>query len=136
MLPGDAVFPLPEPDFLWVHPLVGRRMSGASATVVEDDEGNWHHAESTAASVAFTGYVTAPSPRDLDRATAKGVALDAVALGAHGVDLKPGDWLDCTDPGVPDYLRHTYVVDQVRPNLSHQRFLLTRAQSPAPYPGV
>lgn len=131
---GDAVFPLPEPDFLWVHSLVGLRMNGASATVVDDADGGWHREAANAAPVAFIGYVTAPNPRDVDRAAASGTVLDAVALAPLGTALLQGDWLDCTDEGVPASLRHTFAISLVRPNLSHLRLMLTRSDSPAPYP--
>ena len=132
---GDAVFPLPEPDFLWVHNMVGLRMTGASPTVVDDGEGEWHREPSTAASIPFVGYVTAPKAREVDRAKALGTILDAVALAPLTTQLGQGDWLDCTiDPSIPASLQHTYAIHLVRPNLSHLRLMLTRSDIPAPYP--
>ena len=132
---GDLVFPLPEPDFLWVFDMVGLRMNGASVTVVDDGEGEWHHAPTGAVKVPFTGYVTAPNTREVDRAASRGTVLDAVALAPLGTALVEGDWLDCTkDPSIPPWLAHTFTITLARPNLSHIRLLLTRAASPAPYP--
>ena len=120
---------------MWVFNMIGLRMTGASATVVDDGEGNWHHQPSSAASVTFVGYVTAPNAREVDRAKARGVVLDAVALAPLSTALAQGDWLDCTrDPDIPASLRHTFEVSLVRSNLSHLRLLLTAAAAPAPYP--
>lgn len=131
---GDAVFPLPEPEFLWVHALIGLHMSGPSV-IADDDEGDWHYAPSNAVPVPFTGYLTAPNPKELDRAASRGTAVDAVCLAPLGTPLIASDWLDATtDSNIPESLRHTFEVGAVRPNLSHLRLLLTRAAYPAPYP--
>lgn len=73
---GDAVFPIPEPTFLWVHALSYVPHDGDN--VVTDSEGRWRY--DTAAAVEFTGYITAPNPRDVARAAAQDVIIDAVAL--------------------------------------------------------
>lgn len=132
---GDPVYALPEPDVLWVFNMMGLRMSGASPTVIDDGEGEWHRESGNAASVPFMGYVTAANPREADRAKARGWNLDAVALAPLVTTLTQGDWLDCTlDPTIPPPLRHTFVIKLDRPNLSHLRLLLTRSDTPAPYP--
>jgi hypothetical protein len=132
---GNEVFPIPEPEFLWVHNMVGLRMTGASMTVVEDAEGQWHREPSSAASVTFVGYVADAQPAEIDRAAARGIVLDAVALAPLSTAMQASDWLDCTtDASIPPWLQHTFIIKLVNPNLSHVRLMLTRSDYPAPYP--
>lgn len=119
----DPVFPLPEPDFLWVHDLAYRDDSAASLVV--DEERKWTYADTPA--VTFTGYLTAPNPRDVDRADSTGVILDAVCLAPHGIGIDDNDVVVAdSSSGVADYLQGSYRVGVVRPNPSHLRILLSR----------
>lgn len=128
---GDAVFPLPEPDFLWVHDLTILPVGSVAGVVVAAD-GSWQ-AASTVAGVAVTGYLTAPNPSEVNRAASDGITLSAVALVPRGTAVTDQDHLRAT--GVDQYLDGTYRIRQVRPNLSHVRLLLEHVFGPVPgYP--
>lgn len=125
----DPVFPLPEPEFLWVHSLVG----WSSASVVVGRGRKW---QTTSASAAFEGYATAPSPSERRRADREGYRVDAVALAPHGATgLDEDGTLEVPAapllPGhvaPPPVLVGRYTVREVRPNPSHVRYVLTRVR--------
>lgn len=119
---GDAVFPIPEPTFLWVHNLVVEQ-TGASAALVVDGEGGWSY-DDALPTVTFTGYLTAPNPREIERAAKAGYVLDAVALAPLGTAVAEQDRLVASS--ISGHLDGRYTVVQVRPNLSHLRVLCTR----------
>jgi hypothetical protein len=125
---GDAVFPIPEPTFLWVHALTYIRHDGDD--VVTDSEGRWHY--DTTTPVAFTGYITAPNPREVARAASQDVIIDAVALAPLDCGITDQCSLIAPDT-VPRGLPGIYTVTVIRPNLSHLRCLLTRLDADA-YP--
>lgn len=122
MSTGDAVFPIPAPTFLWVHNLVVEQ-TGASAALVIDAEGAWSH-DDALPTVDFTGYLTAPDPREVDRAAKSGYLLAAVALAPRGTVVAEQDRLLAS--GVDDYLDGRYTIREIRPNLSHLRLLCER----------
>lgn len=125
----DPVFPLPEPEFLWVHQLAFRNDSAALLDV--DEEGKWTYDDSDLAT--FTGYLTAPNPREVDRADAHGVILDAVCLAPHGTGIGDDDVVIAgAASGVASYLQGSYRVGVVRPNPSHLRILLSRIKGELP----
>lgn len=118
---GDAVFPIPEPTFLWVHSLSYVQHDGND--VITDSEGRWRYDDGEV--VTFTGYITAPNPREVDRAAARDVIIDAVALAP--LDCGINERCSLTAAGaVPRGLAGVYKVSLIRPNLSHLRILLTR----------
>lgn len=133
---NDPIFPLPEPDFLWVHDLTIHSQTAAS--VVVDDDGGWTYAQS--ASVGVVGYATAPNPREVERAASRGVVIDCIVLVPNGTAVKEED--DVTVPGstlgfggtaIPTaVLQGRYEVTGVRPNPSHCRVLLTRIKGEDP----
>lgn len=124
----DAVFPIEEPTFLFIHTLSYR---GNDSTIVTDEEGRWNHA--VTAPVEFTGYLTAPNPREVERAAAHGMTLDAVALCSHDVDIPHTAHVTAAAGAVPAWLVGTFRVIAVRPNPSHQRILLTRVIDEVPF---
>lgn len=125
----DTVFPIEEPTFLWTHTLTYRTL--AAGDVVVDAEGHWVHADTP--ETTFTGYLTAPNPREIDRAAARGVLLDAVCLAPHAVAVDDAGAVTAdAASGVPSWLIGTYRVTVVRPNPSHLRILLTRLRDEAP----
>lgn len=131
---GDAVFPIPEPTFLWVHALSYVPHDGDN--VVTDSEGRWRY--DTAAAVEFTGYITAPNPRDVARAAAQDVIIDAVALAPLSCAITEQCSL-IAPATVPRGLPGVYNVTLIRPNLSHLRCLLTRLDAevyPSHYPST
>lgn len=119
----DPVFPLPDPSFLWVHDLIVWPV-GSADDVEVDDEGRWR--DSAGASVGFTGYLTAPDPRDVRRAAAVSEKLDAVALAPRDVEFTWPCYLEAAAASIPPLLRGWYTVAPPRPNASHTRLLLTR----------
>ena len=123
----DAVFPIEQPTFLFIHTLTYR--VNDPDTVVTDERGHWNYAAATP--VSFTAYLTAPNPREIERAAAHGMTLDAVALCGHEVTI-PHTAHVTAATGVPTWLVGTYRVSAVRPNPSHQRLLLTRIVDEAP----
>lgn len=125
----DSVFPIDPPDFLWVHTLTYRPTTGAS--VVVDAEGRWNYGDTT--EVEFTGYITAPNPREVDRAATRGILLDAVCLAPHDVGITDSCHLTvAASSGAPEWMVGTYTVNTVRPNPSHLRILLTRIRDELP----
>ncbi len=124
----DPVFPLPSPDFLWVHSLI--RVPSTAASAVVDAEGHWHY--ETGPSAAFMGYLTAPNPKEVERAATTGFPLDAVALAPHGTAVAERDRLIAANipGGEGPWLDGDYEVALVRPNKSHLRLLLTRLRLP------
>lgn len=125
----DSVFPIGPPEFLWVHQLAYRPTTGAS--VVVDAEGRWDYANITP--TEFTGYITAPNPREVDRAATRGILLDAVCLAPHDVAVTDACHLIVgAASGAPDWMVGTYTVNTVRPNPSHLRILLTRIRDELP----
>ena len=125
----DPVFPLPEPDFLWVHTLTYRIHTGAS--VVVDAEGHWVYG--TATPVTFQGYLTAPNPTEFDRAAANAIRVDAVCLAPHGTAVTEESTITAdAASGVYPFLQGTYTVSTIRPNPSHLRCLLTRLDGELP----
>jgi hypothetical protein len=123
---GDAVFPIPAPDFLFIHTLTVARQS---VVVDVDSEGVWRQAEAVVRNTVV-GYVTAPNARDQRIAASPGQVLDAVALLPRGIVVVPDDTLIVA--GVSSRMNGTYLVTAVRPNLSHLRVLLTRVTAPVP----
>lgn len=125
----DTVFPIEDPTFLWAHDLTYR--DNVAASVVVDGEGHWVNAD--APETAFTGYLTAPNPREVARAAANGVILDAVCLAPHTVAVgDDGTVIAGAGSGVPTWLVGSYRVTVVRPNPSHLRVLLTRVRDELP----
>lgn len=123
----DQVFPIEQPTFLFVHTLAYR--VNDPSTVTTDEEGHWNYAAET--TVSFAGYLTAPNPREVERAAAHGMTLDAVALCGHEVNIPHTAHL-IAETGVPSWLIGTYRVMSVRPNPSHKRILLTRVLDETP----
>lgn len=116
----DALFPLPEPTFLWVDDLTLYPHSNASPIV--DAEGRWEYVETE--SIPMRGYFATPSPREVDRAAAAGVVVDGVALVPNDSPIS-----------VDDSLVHgslAYKVVLIRPNPSHTRVLLSRVDTTGP----
>ena len=125
----DPVFPLPEPDFLWVHDLTLVGQTSAS-TVVDEATGRWHYGEA-APSTTFTGYIGSVGRRETERAAARGIVADAVVLAPHSLPLAPDTAelhrLVCgPDSKATRWLHGSYKVSEVRPNASHLRLILTR----------
>jgi len=115
----DPIFPLPEPDFLWVYPLI--HITSDPANVVVDNEGRW---VTTGASVTVMGYVAAPDNKTYTLAEAKGVQCDLVALVPRGTVMRQTDLIIV--PPTPIGQEGTYRVTLVRPNASHTRVLIER----------
>lgn len=127
----DEAFPLPEPDFLWIHDLTYTPQTAAS--VVEDtSSGKWRYATAPSVVVEFTGYITSAGRRDIERAKARGITADAVALISHdvpGIDPLTAEHavIGCgSTSGASPWLWGDYTVGEVRPNPSHIRAILTR----------
>lgn len=130
----DPVFPIPEPDFLWVHDLITHQTS-ASVTV-----GRGRKWVNQSASVAFVGYASSPDRRELDRAARRGVRIDAVILAPHGTVIDEADQLEVPAETIsasgtvapPSTLVGRYRIDAVRPNPSHVRVLCMRIRGEDP----
>ncbi|HMM95399.1 hypothetical protein [Phycicoccus sp.] len=134
----DEVFPLPDPDFLWVHSLV--YLPQTSASVVTDDAtGRWQYA--APASVAFDGYITSPGRRDIERGNARGISVDAVVLIPHSVPIPPDEAEHATlvcgpDSAASPWLWGEYEISEVRPNPSHIRAIMSRIVGEKPPHGT
>lgn len=118
----DPLFPLPDPAFLWVYPVLIHPHDAASVAV--DDNGKWVYAPS--GGVAVTGYLGSPNPQEVTLAAARGLRVDAVLLVPHGTVVDEDDQLEAADATIPGIFRGTYRIGAVRPNASHVRVLLTR----------
>ena len=123
----DTIFPIEEPTWLWTHTLTFQDNQAAAVDV--DAEGRWSYADIPGTPVV--GYLTAPNPREIDRAASRGVILDAVFLCAHDTGVTDQSTVIATT-GVPPWLVGTYTVSVVRPNPSHLRVLLTRVRDELP----
>lgn len=136
----DEAFPLPEPEFLWIHDLTYTPATAASV-IVDPANGKWRYAPSP--SVQFTGYIAQADRREVARAATQGITVDAVALMSHtdGAALDPlaaehGVVVcDGTSTASP-WLHGQYTVTQVRPNPSHIRLILTRLVGEKPLHGA
>jgi hypothetical protein len=130
---ADPVFPLPEPEFLWVYDLL---VHPASASVTVGAGRRWRYQEVTP--VGFVGYIGAPNPREVERAARRDVRIDAVALAPHGTAVSSEDQLEAaagvgsTGAEVPAVFVGRYAIEAVRPNASHVRILLTRIDGEDP----
>lgn len=129
----DTIWPIDEPTWLWTHTLTFR--DNAASAVEVDAEGRWTYADTAGTDVI--GYLTAPNPREVDRAASRGIILDAVFLCAHDSGITDQSTVVAAT-GVPPWLVGTYTVSVVRPNPSHSRVLLTRLRDelPAHDPGT
>lgn len=132
---ADPAFPLPSPEFLFVHDLIVWQTS-ASPTV-----GRGRKWVNQSASAVVTGYATAPSPAELRRAATRKVRVDAVCLVPNGAVIDESDDLEVpagpVDGGTgtavpPTVLVGRYSIDAVRPNPSHTRVVLTRIRGETP----
>lgn len=130
---ADPVFPLPEPDFLWVYDMVVHQ-AGASVTMTAGRK--WVN---QSASAVFTGYIGGPNRREAEIAARNGVRIDATALAPHGTVIDEADDLevpaDPINPGSiapPSMYVGRYSITAVRPNPSHARVLLTRIRGETP----
>ena len=132
----DEAFPLPDPEFLWIHDLTYVPTTAASV-ITDEDTGRWEYAPGP--SVGFTGYIASAGRREVDRAATRGVTVDAVALMSHDdgeqliVDRAEAGVLVCGSTSRADrWLHGTYTITEVRPNASHLRLILTRIAGESP----
>ncbi len=124
---GDILFPFPEPTFLFIHTL--NLYTGMSNNTV-DDRGLVVKSVAGKVPTVVMGYLT-----KLDEHVEQNVGTtrefyDAVALVSNSVEVKIQDVIECHDPSLHSHLSGTYRVDQVRPNISHTRVLLSRIADP------
>lgn len=121
----DPLFPIQPPEFLFAYTLTIVR---ASLLADDTDDEGWPILAS-ATTTQVRGYVSPPDPRTL---VPQGEAVDAVALVPNGTVVDHRDLLDV--PGgqnIPLQLVGRFHINQVRPNPSHVRCLLTRIADPA-----
>lgn len=119
---GDAIFPFPEPTFLFIHTIhIGNR-----GTVVTQPDGSWAHAVTE---IPARGYMTAPDPREVAAAASRDVVIDAILLVSNTTIVTEKDQVRCSDPFAPPVLQGVFAVTGVRPNQSHTRVLLSRVRA-------
>lgn len=124
---ADALFPIPNPDFLFVHSLVVWSRQGASVT--PDADGRWQPGFTSAASAVVTGYLAgAPDVAETSAGQTRGESVGAVALVPIGTAVSHADEVEAV--GISPALDGRYTVTGVRPNPSHLRVLLTRSSDP------
>lgn len=122
-VPGvDPLFPFPEPTFLFVHELT---YHATTSSPVVDDTG-WYDADAVVASSEqnVPCYVGNYDPSDVSAGDTKETTISAVALVSRDRACRPEDEVTVTK-GL-SHLLGRYRIDQVRPNPSHTRLLLTR----------
>lgn len=127
---GDALFPFPVPDFIFVHDVYLFAPSDLVKTT--DERGKTKtvlpakNADGTWPKTPVKGYLTGPDQNQDYGAFTHGEAVAAVCLLPNeiGVDI---DWLlDCHDLQLPPDLAGTFQVLAVRPNVSHSRVMVKR----------
>ncbi len=128
----DPVFPLPSPNFLFVHQV----LVGAQDAVITASDGTW--TRDPVVDTPVWGYLTSPNPQEVQRATGRNAVIDAVFLCAHDTPVRHQDRIDSTTAlegtPIPTVLRGKYKIEAVRPNPSHVRVLLNRVEAD-PEPG-
>lgn len=120
----DALFPVPEPTFLFVHQLKIWTTGGAFSV---DERGKWKQ-DTTLPTPDLTpmGYLTAPNETEVQQAGTLLEQVDAVCLVSRTLVIPHSSVLFCNDPRLPINLAGTYKVNGVRTNLSHTRLLCQR----------
>lgn len=116
---GDALFPIPAPTFLMIHSITQRVTDEQTTT----DRGR---VERTFVDIDISGYLTGFNPATDTTPNQHRLRVDAVLLVMNNILVKTSDRFICVDPQVPVALQGEYMVDEVRPNLSHTRITLHR----------
>ena len=125
----DPNFPVPESTFLFVphvdvlaartRPLWGwMRTPGGGTTPPPSRRSS-------------SGICAPPTRVRVDRAAARGIQLDAVALAPRALDVTDEEAATLhaeTQAGLSTWLVGHYAVQQIRPNAAHLRILLTRTK--------
>ena len=121
MVIGDANFPFPDPSFLFIHCVTIRPVLTTSADsrgkpmVTYDEDEDWQ------------GYLTSPDPNNEDSGGTDRVRWSAVLLLPRTCTVPLENALvRCTDSQLSPNLAGTYLIEVVRPNISHTRCLLSR----------
>lgn len=116
---GDALFPFPEPTFLFIHNV----LLLTAGAVTTDDRGR---PTRTYAQSTVKGYLTAPDVQALVGDGALRESVSAVLLVPRTVVVRTEDRIEGTDTAIPANLRGRYEVVGIRPTLAHTRVLLRR----------
>lgn len=122
----DPNFPIPESTFLFCHTLTHKQHNPATVGV-DTDTGRWSHA--APAVTVFTGYLCGPRPREIDRAAARGIQLDAVVLAPLALDITDAQAATLeaeAQSGLSSWLVGRYSISEIHPTVAHLRLLLTR----------
>lgn len=125
MTVGDTNFPIPSPDFLFIHEVELKRPSSTTT----DERGV--AVTTYLPSETVMGYLTSPDPSNEDSAGTERIRFNAVVLLSRSLPVPSQETLiRCDDPQLPPNLSGTYKVEVVRPNISHTRCLLVRYTGP------
>lgn len=119
----DALFPVPEPTWLWVHDLViesvGASVDGRGVTV----------AEVVTAELPVRGWLGGPDAKLVARGGGDGESLDAVARVPSDTAVTSRSWLRARPQvGLRPGMAGRYRVNAVRSTAADLRLLLTRVE--------
>jgi hypothetical protein len=125
-LNSDGLFDLQVGTFLYVHKAKLVRISQLQNNYVADEDGTPVSQE--AQRIDVTGYATAPSMSTINSTSTR---VDLIWLLPNDVEADLQDYLEIPEQvNLRKHQTGTFRIDDIRPNLLHQRCFLSRPMPP------